>query len=71
MNDFNEERPSKKDKKEESKLSFTTWFSLKLKKHQKLRSAHYEPVLAYFKANKLTENETASAFDAALKKFGF
>ena len=52
-------------------IDVTTWFSIKLKEHKKLRPGHYAPVVAYFKSKNLKEHETKEAFDKALKEFGF
>lgn len=54
-----------------AKIDVTTWFSLKLKEHKKLRPGHYAPVVAFFKNKNLKEHETKEAFDKALKEFGF
>jgi hypothetical protein len=53
------------------KMDVTTWFSLKLKEHKKLRPAHYAAVVAFFKNKNLSEHETKDTFDKMLKSFGF
>jgi len=53
------------------KVDVTTWFSMKLKEHKKLRPAHYAAVVTFFKNKNLSEHETKETFDNMLKAFGF
>lgn len=62
---------AKKEASAAPTLSFTDWFSVKLREHKKLRPGHYEPIKAFFTNNNLKENETKEAFDAMLKIFGY
>lgn len=52
-------------------VSYTDWFSAKLREHKKLKPSHYETIKAFFRNQKLTEHETKATFDSMLKVFGF
>ena len=56
---------------EVSSIEYQSWFSRSLKSNEKLQAHHYPVILSFFKSQQLTEVESESAYDAALKKFGY
>jgi len=63
--------PEKSTSQEQDKISFNSWFTLKVNARRKVQAHHYEAILAFFKKQGLSEMEAPKAFDSALKAFGY
>ena len=64
-------QPAKKKEPVEVAVKYVNWFSVKLKKNDRLKAHHLNTVLAYFKNRGLTEQEVPSKYDKMLKEFGY
>jgi hypothetical protein len=54
----------------EETVNFSAWFAATLKQ-RKLQPHHMDTIRALFSNHGLSESETASEYEAALKHFGF
>ena len=62
------ESPKKTEKKEKPKVSFDSWFSLKVSE-KKIRSHWYVSIKIYFKEKGLSQDEEPDKFDECLKLY--
>jgi hypothetical protein len=74
MNDAQSEatsQPATPKAKQEELMNFDHWFMVKVSQKKKVQAHHYETIKAFFKKQGLSEDESTTKFDSALKMFGY